>query len=814
MAAFEPRFAQQHRAGSAFSSSKKQSFSPLFAVEPKKEERLNIQDVATEAEEALKQAQEALDIANSATDVKLPPPPPSNLAPPKEENAALKFMQGLASKVGKSIADAAVGAATKVADEVKAAPGKLADAAATAAKKQADNIVAEIKAIPGNIQSAAQKKADETVDGILAIPSKLQSAAAQKADETLKEIEAIPGKMADAALTAADKLAEEVAATPGRIADSTQKAVSKAVDEVTAIPKKQLEKLEAMFEGESKTVPQVVPPQPPKNPPPPTSSRSAPKMEIPKLVIPKIEPPKSAKQPEPPKSPPQTQTRKSEINIPDLPKFKAPKIDIPKMELPKIEAPRLDIPKFDNSPPQPTKSEPKKQADNFVFSELSLKNILNQGTAPVKSSAGNDTKEAETKRRNAEETQKRQKIEAQKQAVAEKKRLEDQARKEAENKRKEAEAEKKRRAELARQQQMSNAEAKRQEEMARKQQQAEAQQAAAEAKRQAAEAKRQEDTARRQQQAEAQQAAAEAKRQAAEAKRQAELERKQAAAEKARMEREAALQKKAEQEAARNAEIKAKAEQQRLEASKRKNEPVTSKAPLISFPSPSLRVSPTPKKPVQKLAKAPRGVPTIVRWRLRRDGGISGLVYGSPNFEDGERIETTKIVTDNIDNGCVVETGSGSRYFLDASPPGGTENQANRASAMKDLLAAIPGATLTLTRQTRDKDAKAALEKVEQAKPRSTFSLFRNTAKIEPQLARPSASVQTKPAPQPVLTAPRGVPSITKWKENRDGSITGLIRGSPNFKDGERVTTSPIVSGRMAQGETVQTGSGSRYFLL
>jgi hypothetical protein len=62
-------------------------------------------------------------------------------------------------------------------------------------------------------------------------------------------------------------------------------------------------------------------------------------------------------------------------------------------------------------------------------------------------------------------------------------------------------------------------------------------------------------------------------------------------------------------------------------------------------------------------------------------------------------------------------------------------------------------------------------------------------------------------------TAPRGVPTLSRWKKNGDGSITGVISGSPAFDDGERVTTSPIKKGSVAKNEVVITGSGSRYFL-
>ncbi len=61
--------------------------------------------------------------------------------------------------------------------------------------------------------------------------------------------------------------------------------------------------------------------------------------------------------------------------------------------------------------------------------------------------------------------------------------------------------------------------------------------------------------------------------------------------------------------------------------------------------------------------------------------------------------------------------------------------------------------------------------------------------------------------------APRGVPTLKNWKRNGSSSISGIISGSPNFSDGEKITTSPIVKGSIKSGEVVKTGSGSSYFL-
>jgi len=71
----------------------------------------------------------------------------------------------------------------------------------------------------------------------------------------------------------------------------------------------------------------------------------------------------------------------------------------------------------------------------------------------------------------------------------------------------------------------------------------------------------------------------------------------------------------------------------------------------------------------------------------------------------------------------------------------------------------------------------------------------------------------TSGLPKSNKTAPKGVPSLSNWQKNRDGSVTGLIGGSPNFNEGERITTSPIESGKLEDGQVVKTGSGSKYFL-
>ena len=116
---------------------------------------------------------------------------------------------------------------------------------------------------------------------------------------------------------------------------------------------------------------------------------------------------------------------------------------------------------------------------------------------------------------------------------------------------------------------------------------------------------------------------------------------------------------------------------------------------------------------------------------------------------------------------------------------------------------------------------------VSQAKKGSTISLFvgfggGGSDESSNSLPAPAKKSPTLQVQQPKKTPtkqiqtsgpPKGVPTISGWKLNGDGSISGRISGSPNFKQGELITTSQIQRGRIDSGSVVQTGSGSKYFL-
>lgn len=179
------------------------------------------------------------------------------------------------------------------------------------------------------------------------------------------------------------------------------------------------------------------------------------------------------------------------------------------------------------------------------------------------------------------------------------------------------------------------------------------------------------------------------------------------------------------------------------------------------------------KKPVAKIVSAaPRGVPTISRWRKNRDGSITGEIYGSRAFGEGESVTTSSITTEPVD-GAVVQTTSGSKYYLE--PKGA---------------------------------------KPKKVVNKTVASKYTSVAKTQVAFAKKSTPVKRqfkKPAPK---RAPRGVPSLVNWRKNSDKSITGFISGSPTFSEGERVTTSPITQGEIGNGQVVKTGSGSSYFLV
>ncbi len=236
-------------------------------------------------------------------------------------------------------------------------------------------------------------------------------------------------------------------------------------------------------------------------------------------------------------------------------------------------------------------------------------------------------------------------------------------------------------------------------------------------------------------------------------------------------------------------------------------------SPSKSAPSEAAFTPPQQRKNLDAL----EGVPSIRGWKVRVDGGISGIIYGSPSAEDGDYIETSCICSGSIENGSVVETTSGSRYFLSAERADTAHSIVN---AFKGFAPGRQGGTITITKQGVDEqkkqrnrqNAQFAMGVLEKSLPRATFSLLDLFGGGDKEEVKGRTSKQPPLAPVD-KAPPEGVPTLSDWSCNDDGTVTGVIFGSQNIDDGNLVTTSRIVEGERKQYEIVTTVSGSLYFL-
>lgn len=337
-------------------------------------------------------------------------------------------------------------------------------------------------------------------------------------------------------------------------------------------------------------------------------------------------------------------------------------------------------------------------------------------------------------------------------------------------------------------------------------------------------------------------AKAAAKREAElQARRQSEEDRKQAI-EAQRLA--AAAQKKLEEdEKKREAEEKKRIDLEKSERQRKMQqaEQNISKSPrgvtvsLFGFGAPKSDESSTvsTKAPTVTLQTAttapPRGVPVISRWKQERDGSITGVITGSASLNDGDRITTSPIKGATI-GGTVVTTSSGSRYYLVGSNSATLKAPDEAKVAAKKVAAdkATKEAATKSEALARQKEATEKAKREKEAEAKRAKLTMKQEREDKAKRASPTLTVAGS-SKSPTISlfglggnnepgqvkslAPKGVPTITGWKLNRDGSISGRIRESPNFRDGEQVTTSPIAQGRVESGSTVKTGSGSRYFL-
>jgi hypothetical protein len=81
----------------------------------------------------------------------------------------------------------------------------------------------------------------------------------------------------------------------------------------------------------------------------------------------------------------------------------------------------------------------------------------------------------------------------------------------------------------------------------------------------------------------------------------------------------------------------------------------------------------------------------------------------------------------------------------------------------------------------------------------------RATVDLDPQNSTPPPRSSQK------LKAGK-TPTLSMWQQNSDGSITGVISNSREYRPGTKITTSPI-KGKASDDSIVTTISGSQYHL-
>lgn len=175
-------------------------------------------------------------------------------------------------------------------------------------------------------------------------------------------------------------------------------------------------------------------------------------------------------------------------------------------------------------------------------------------------------------------------------------------------------------------------------------------------------------------------------------------------------------------------------------------------------------------------------------------------------------------------------------------------NQAVKGSGTFSLFGSSTAAT---KKSTSSSTATMAVKKTSQKKPsnRGTFNLFRGGSDPAPttpkqkevekkqssfgffgaskgssssstitlkstssQGGRLNKKTSTKvPAKKPIAKKDN-IPILSRFTQNSDGSMTGIVSNSKDFRSGTKITTSPI-KGKAVAGIVVKTSSGSQYRL-
>ena len=169
-------------------------------------------------------------------------------------------------------------------------------------------------------------------------------------------------------------------------------------------------------------------------------------------------------------------------------------------------------------------------------------------------------------------------------------------------------------------------------------------------------------------------------------------------------------------------------------------------------------------------------------------------------------VEGTKKIDSRSSIGS--SSGSGTVFVKKKKKP----TSVNAAKVQKKK---IPSKSIVSSNKNKKQVAVKKPKLVATTKSMFSFGGTKKVTKPPPTTLKPAAAARQQ---KKKVVAPKkkkvisGVPELSKWKQNKDGSITGLISNSPSFFTGTRITTSSIPKGAKS-GSTVRTGSGSRYKL-
>mmetsp|Transcript_19107 Transcript_19107/g.28120 ORF Transcript_19107/g.28120 Transcript_19107/m.28120 type:complete len:490 (+) Transcript_19107:246-1715(+) len=233
----------------------------------------------------------------------------------------------------------------------------------------------------------------------------------------------------------------------------------------------------------------------------------------------------------------------------------------------------------------------------------------------------------------------------------------------------------------------------------------------------------------------------------------------------------------------------------------------------------------------------PTNAPILSRWTVNPDGSITGSITNASDAAiKNNSTFTTGVIRDKLTspsdnklqgipgNKLVTTTGrNGKKYYL----KGNSSRLFNRPKPTSNF------STYTLKKKNKKVDGTTRIAKPG-AKPKP---LAKSKTKTKPLTAKQKAAaaaanvsktmalnkikgtVSISSTGARTTRQDRNVPSLSNWSLNSDdGSITGSISGSTDYKNGQTITTSKMKGNKNSVGgksdEIAVSVSGSKYYLV